>query len=625
MVVKSQKYKRRIYRRGGYALLAILSFAVLLSKSVSVYAVAPRGGFTVSPAQLVFTLNAQNAEQTTELTILNNYDTDLHLSAELNNIDEASVNLLPAGPLSDAALSAAVSLSATDITVPGGGTYKLAVQVRDNAALQAGGHYASLVLTQQVSIASSQSYRSALAVNLFVIKAEGVRTDLQLLGVATKRWLFGLPTEVKLRFRNNGNVFVVPRASASVYSSDNTLLAQGVFNTESHLLFPEQEATYTAPMTHFQRLWLPQKLHMVVAYRIQGNDVQLESKQTFWYVPPIYLLIPVLPFAVLAILLGYKYRVAIARNVRKFALWLRRTIGRFARQVIPVTKRTASTIILALKRLYQRFLVYAEGRRAAYVAWRIKRAEEQAAIQAARDAVKAKPIDLWANTDFTDSHYDEFVPEPEAGIRAEREPLREQLNERGIAPEPYIEPQLPDHSIAEPDEEDEFTPVLSPFEPEPVSQAGKAKDESPVMAPDILAEVEPVQIEPEQPAPKPEQPQVPVEEPEVLVAEEPPKPPELPKYKPVDYPGLRQLGLMPASVPKPKPVKPAATGRGRVPQLVSSTKTTLPRAGAKKPAAGTKSGSKTAKKPAQKAPKSSATKSPKNDSSRAKSGNSTKK
>lgn len=632
----SQKRHRARWWAGGKYVLALFVVVASLMLGAPPVGAEPTGGFTVSPAQLVFTLNADTPQQSTELNITNNYSTDLHLVAELDDIDQASVNLLPSGPLKDASLAAAVSLSATDITVPAYGVYKLKVQVTDNGALLAGGHYASLVLTQQVPLTEAQAYRSALAVSMFVVKANGVKTDLQLLGVETNRWLFGLPSEARLLFRNAGNVHVIPRASVSLYATGDSLklLGQGVINTESRVLFPGQEKTYLAPIARLERLWVPQKVQMIVSYRIQGNDVQLESKQTFWYIPAVYLLLPLIPLVAIGLLLAYKYRAAIGRAGRRFGRTIHARTKRLIHQATPVTKSVASTIRLALKRAYLAFLEFARERRTAYVAWRIRRAEEQAAIQAAKDAVRGKPIDLWANEEFTEPAHGEDGAD--RLIASEGEPIGRvsPLEDAQlplspsvvVAPDMYTPEALP---IDPPKPSDPLIEPLLDSDEFAVLQQGTDSAQPSVSSsePDVPETAEGVPIVPivgKPPRSKAKAaakrlPEPPVEPKPVA---EPAKPPELPKYKPVDYPGLRKLGLAPSNAPKPIPAKrPAATtpGVSRVPQLVKSTKTTLPKPTRKRASGATKSAAQAAKKSSAKTAKTSAVKKPKNASPRTKS------
>lgn len=613
-------------------LLAFLGF-VLFGVSNVHAAPAQGGGVTVTPAQLVFTLGGQTSVQVTELAITNNYNSDLRLTAELNDIDQASVNLLPTGPLKNAPLSAAISLSATDITVPAYGVYKLKVQVTNTEALPSGGHYASLVLTQQLSLTEAQAYRSALAVSLFVVKAQGIKADLQLLGTETNRWLFSLPTEAKLLFRNEGNVHVVPRASVSVYTAtaSQRLLGQGIINQDSRVLFPGQERAYSAPITRLERLWVPQKVQMVVAYRVQGDGAQQESKQVFWYIPPVYLVVPLLPILVAVGLLGYKYRVGIGRNVRRFAVWVRVATGRFVAHATPVAKRAASTTKLALKRYLHDFSAFMTKRRTAYFAWRLKRAEEQAAIQAAKDAVRGKPIDLWANAEFAEPAISEEVADLRAVLEDEPigtvAPLEDTrppvLPSVVVTPDkhtpeaPPVESPNPPDSLAEPLLEGEELAVLRAGMDSTELSHPTLEPETPATAEAATRVSEPSRPEPKSVAKLPPEPQA-VPEPAV----EPAKPPELPKYKPVDYPGLRKLGLAPSNAPKPIPAKrPAATtpGVSRVPQLVKSTKTTLPKPTRKRASGATKSAAQAAKKSSAKTAKTSAVKKPKNASPRTKS------
>lgn len=251
----------------------------------NVAAEVTKTGFTVSPAQLSFTVNPDASAQVATVTIENGYDVKLQLGAELRSIDESSVRLVPAGPI-DTVLAEAIQLSASTITVPAHSSALFQVRVKDVAALADGGHYASLVLTQRSADGPTSSFRSAVAVSLFIIKNQNIRTDLRLDTFEAGHSLFSLPASAEVSFNNLGNTHVVPRGSVSIYDGE-TLVRKAVLNTESQLLFPEGKASFTGSFDTYETLWLPRKLRMQLTYRIDGSDVQLIKEQTFWYIPPI--------------------------------------------------------------------------------------------------------------------------------------------------------------------------------------------------------------------------------------------------------------------------------------------------------------------------------------------------
>ena len=277
-------------------ILVLLSVLLpMISPTSSVAITKPLAGFTVAPAQLSFTIQPGAGVQTMTLTITNSYDISQRVVADLRSIDESGARLVPAGPV-DKTLAQAIKLSATDITVPAQGTYMLQVAV-DASSLSGGGHYASLVLTQQSNTTVASGFLSAVSINIFIIKNENIRTNLQLTSFHTNRILFSMPTSATATFRNLGNTHIVPRGSVSAYAGE-TLVAKSVLNTTSIPLFPDQQANFSAPFETYRNLLLPRKLQVRVMYRIDGSDIQLIREQTLWYVPIIDV-IAVLAFAVI--------------------------------------------------------------------------------------------------------------------------------------------------------------------------------------------------------------------------------------------------------------------------------------------------------------------------------------
>jgi hypothetical protein len=242
----------------------------------------PQAGFSVSPAQLSFMVRADNPTQTKELIITNSYTSPLRLSAELQSIDEQGVRLVPNGPIDDQ-LQKAIKVSATDITVPAKGSYQLQIAI-DGTWLSDGGHYVSLVLSQRSTISSNSGFRSAVAVNLFIIKNEHIRTNLQLISLSFDRPLLSLPKTVSLVLRNEGNTHIVPRASVIVYDGED-VVSKAVVNTNSTILLPNHEEKFTVKLDTYRRYWLPRRLIARTMYRIDGSDIQLMKEQVLWHIP----------------------------------------------------------------------------------------------------------------------------------------------------------------------------------------------------------------------------------------------------------------------------------------------------------------------------------------------------
>ena len=244
-----------------------------------------QAGLTVAPAQLSFRIKPDVPSQTAVVTLTNSYSAKLQLNAELQAIDETGVRLVPTGP-ADAMLRGAISLSATDITVPANGTYELRITARDSAELADGGHYGSLVLTQHAGGAATSTFRSSVAVSIFVIKDQNIRTDFRLTTINLEHSFFAPLESVTVTLANHGNVHIIPRASTGVYDGER-LIGRAIVNTNSQLLLPGEQASFRAPIQTFERIFVPRKLQVRTMYRIDGSDVQLMHEQAVWYVPVV--------------------------------------------------------------------------------------------------------------------------------------------------------------------------------------------------------------------------------------------------------------------------------------------------------------------------------------------------
>jgi hypothetical protein len=101
---------------------------------------------------------------------------------------------------------------------------------------------------------------------------------------------------------------VVPRASTGLYDREGELVAQAVINSESRLLLPGRSGNFHSQMRLVTHPLLPKHLTMLTTYRIDGTDVQLVQKQSFWYVP----IIDVIAVTLLLIVV-WRYRRTLAR------------------------------------------------------------------------------------------------------------------------------------------------------------------------------------------------------------------------------------------------------------------------------------------------------------------------
>ena len=274
---------------GLWTLLAAISHPISTAAS-------PAGGITVTPARLNLSLSKDAPSQRVTVSVTNNYDVPVALTAEFKGIDEDAGILVPDNNL-EAPLATALKLSETDVRLLPHQPYQLTIQLDNAAALAPGGHYATLVLTQQPSPGNGLSLHAAVSLAIFAVKAEGLHRSFEVTSFTTNGWLFRMPSVAKLSYHNTGNVHVVPRAEVAIVQPNNfERLRRGSGNQNSVLVLPGKNWTDTIQVKGLQNVWLPKKLQVIAAYRSDGELVPHRLVRTSWYVPPLY------PLALLAII-----------------------------------------------------------------------------------------------------------------------------------------------------------------------------------------------------------------------------------------------------------------------------------------------------------------------------------
>lgn len=287
--------------------LLILAFGVcfvtcLFGSQAS--AATPNPGITVTPARLNFSLSKDATSQQQTIFVTNNYDRDVVLAAELQGIDENAGLLVPTGS-PERAFAAALKLSETDLHLSPHQAHPLTVQLTNSAKLAGGGHYATLVLTQQDSGHSNGlNLRAAISISIFAIKVDGEQQSLAVSSLHTDGWLFKLPSHASITYQNTGNVHLVPRAEVVVgYPGDDNPVRRGISNQNSVLVFPGKDWQDEVTLTGLRHVWWPSRQALLVTYRADGSSMQRTITRHSWYIPPFY---PLLLLVVVGSLLYWR-------------------------------------------------------------------------------------------------------------------------------------------------------------------------------------------------------------------------------------------------------------------------------------------------------------------------------
>lgn len=290
------------------ATIAIAGFA-----TVPAYAQGTKNAITVQPASLYFDLSGAADKKVSMLTIQNDYDIELSMTAELKGIDETTGKIVPIGDPDEVILNS-LKISETEFSVPPHGKYFLTVVASDSGAIPPGGHYATLVLSDQTGSGQQSSILSQVSVGIFLVKRDGLVAKLELTKHTLNNAIFRLPITVDLELFNDGNVHLTPRASVRILDSNNNVVGEAVFNESSQVLLPNKLMPVQSDIKNVKNFYVPKKLTLEISYRADEIDGVKTYKETFWYVPVAYAYIAI-GFALFLIYWGVKNRENIKEKI----------------------------------------------------------------------------------------------------------------------------------------------------------------------------------------------------------------------------------------------------------------------------------------------------------------------
>jgi hypothetical protein len=293
-------------------------------------------GLTVSPAFQLVTLNFNQSERSLNFKITNNRETtqNINLStADFNTLGESGglvfVGTNPTDIQKKYGLAHWLRLDKTKVTIKPKQTVTIKTSVLNEADLTPGGHYGALLLSigtesgQGQNKISLQPIASSL---LFVTKLGGDTHKLELSSVDAKHNLLKLPSEVNLRFKNNGNTHLTPRGSVTLTAPDGKVIKRGIINESSNMILPESYRIYTVSLNDIASSSMIGKYKLNVDFRFDGIDKYRGYQSSMFYVPMqlILALILVILTIVFGILFALKKPHA-KRYVKHLKKYLKKT------------------------------------------------------------------------------------------------------------------------------------------------------------------------------------------------------------------------------------------------------------------------------------------------------------
>lgn len=278
--------------RDGTAVLSCILLAACLS-IMPLSAFAEERSYSLEPFFRDVELGSENP-QSYPITITNRTDHDATFRVSVTDfgtLDESG-GIAFLGGASDFSerygLASWMRVDRERFIVPAGGSERVPVTITDRESLSPGGHYGAVVFemleddggTGQVDVSVKTSFASLV----FVTKYGGEARSMRFAGASIDDVdPFGVPSKVSARFRNDGNVHLVPRGRVTVTDPFGTVVREGIVNTESGRMLPESYRSYLTPLVSVRRAMFPGPYHVAIEYRYDGKDgFETGATMTSW-------------------------------------------------------------------------------------------------------------------------------------------------------------------------------------------------------------------------------------------------------------------------------------------------------------------------------------------------------
>ena len=173
-------------------------------------------------------------------------------------------------------LSTWLKLENDIITLKAGEKAKVGAAVVNDGSMSPGGHYGAVIATADRPDGSNSNLvniKQRLSALIMATKIGGEKYDLSLNKTDFKTSWWHLPTSVVLRFKNTGNVQVVPRGTVKLIAPGGKVVSQAAINEGSGFILPETYRQIPVELKPAARpFWQPATYQMQVLYRYDGLD-----------------------------------------------------------------------------------------------------------------------------------------------------------------------------------------------------------------------------------------------------------------------------------------------------------------------------------------------------------------
>ncbi len=277
---------------------------VLLFSLVILFSIFPQkseaenapSGLSIDPVFQEITLKAQDEQAEFFVHLKNNTDQAVTLKpsvVDFGSLDESG-GVAFLGQNKDVgqkyALASWMRPEKDSIFLDPHASEALRVVIENRDTFSPGGHYAALLFRsgeeEDANVSDNAvAVQELVSVLVFAKKEGGEIYDLKLTGEEWSKNFFVLPTDIRLRFQNQGNVHVVPRGIIVIHDPLGKEVQKGVINPESSILLPETFRNYATSLRSLRLAWLPGTYTIFTQYRYDGTETNTFQEEHFLLIP----------------------------------------------------------------------------------------------------------------------------------------------------------------------------------------------------------------------------------------------------------------------------------------------------------------------------------------------------
>jgi hypothetical protein len=277
------------------AIVALAIVVAVVSASQSEALAQSSSQVTIVPFLQSVRVESNEPTKTVDLTITNS--SSKTQSFHLNVLNFGTLNetggLVFSGNNASAlakkyGLASWLRLSVSDLVLEPNQSSTVQATIINDVSLTPGGHYGAVVasINTKDDIGSNKvNVKQELSSLIFATKVGGEKYDLSLKGLNYDVGWGKLPSQVTLRFKNTGNVQVVPRGIVKILSPRGNVVSQGVINEASSYVLPEtyRQIPVSLKSVAKEGIW-PRFYRLDVYYRYDGINSFTAKSYTLYLV-----------------------------------------------------------------------------------------------------------------------------------------------------------------------------------------------------------------------------------------------------------------------------------------------------------------------------------------------------